>query len=77
MNFNMAQQQQQQPQPQTQAPLGFHPSLVSQQVGGVTYFNTANQSAPVAPINNQASPRRNAAIPIMAPTGFAGPAGIE
>lgn len=62
----------------TQQPFPYPPNLVAQQVGGVTYFNTPTQSPPaIPPVPNQhqqqASPRRNAAIPIMAPMGFSGP----
>lgn len=54
-----------------QQPFPYPPNLLGQQVGGVTYFNTPSPPAmPLTP-NQQSSPRRpNAAIPIMAPTGF-------
>ncbi|XP_039266804.2 uncharacterized protein LOC120342158 [Styela clava] len=61
-----------------QQPFPYPPNLVAQQVGGVTYFNTPTQSPPAIPQpvpnqHQQASSRRNAAIPIMAPMGFNGP----
>lgn len=55
-----------------QQPFPFSPNLMAQQVGGVTYFNTPHSPPTLPPaMTQQESPRRNAAIPIMAPTGFA------